>query len=46
MSKRHKMSKHSSGKLFTRTAGPRNVHPRNVFGGARGAGPMRGGIRL
>lgn len=39
MSKRRKMSKRKSKKLFSKTA--RKVHMKNV-----GAQPMRGGIRL
>jgi hypothetical protein len=39
MSKRYKMSKKSSKKLFSRTA--QYVHPKNVH-----ATPMRGGFRL
>lgn len=39
MSKRHKMSRGASRKLFTRTA--QYVHPKNVH-----STPMRGGFRL
>jgi hypothetical protein len=39
MSKRHKMTRKSSRKLFSRTA--QYVHPKNVH-----SSPMRGGFRL
>lgn len=39
MSKRHRMSRKSSRKLFSKTAS--YVHPKNVHNS-----PMRGGIRL
>nr|QJB19799.1 MAG: hypothetical protein [Microvirus sp.] len=39
MSKRHKMSRKSSRRLFSRTA--QYIHPKNVH-----AAPMRGGFRL
>lgn len=39
--KRQKMSRKRSKKLFSKTAGSRKVHPKNVK-----AAPMRGGIRL
>lgn len=41
MSRRHKMSKHHSKKVFTR--GAQRVHGRNQM---TVSGPMRGGIRL
>ena len=41
MAYRAKMSKHRSAHLFSRTAGARHVHSKNVT-----VGPMRGGIRL
>lgn len=39
MSKRHKISRKGSRKLFTATA--KGTHPKNLLGA-----PMRGGIRL
>jgi len=39
MSKRHKLSKKSSKKLFSKTA--QYIHPKNIHGQ-----PMRGGFRL
>lgn len=39
MSKRHKMSRRGSRKLFARTA--QYVHPKNVY-----RAPMRGGFRI
>lgn len=41
MSKRAKMNRHHSRKVFTK--GAQRVHPKNAMGQG---GPMRGGIRL
>lgn len=41
MSRRGRIQNKRSRKVFSRTAGPGSVHPKNAL-----AGPMRGGIRL
>lgn len=47
MSKRYSMSKGHSKKYFSKTAGHRHVHPKNMMSsGSYVSGPMRGGIRL
>lgn len=40
--RRSRMSRRSSRRLFSRTAGNQRVHPKNM----RSSVPMRGGIRL
>lgn len=42
--RRQKMSRKGSRKLFSKTAGSRRVHPKNIR--PVGVDPMRGGIRL
>lgn len=42
--KRHKMSRRSSGKYFTRAAN--RVHPKNTMSSVGSNYAMRGGIRL
>lgn len=39
---RHRMTRRKSRKVFSRTAGHRHVHPKNMMSTV----PMRGGIRL
>lgn len=46
MSKRRKMNKQKSKKLFTNTAGNNHVHAKNAMGSSGGSMAMRGGIRL
>lgn len=45
MSKRHGMSRRSSKRYFSKTAGGRHVHPKNMIGSGSMV-VMRGGIRL
>ena len=45
MGKRHSMSSGSSKKYFSKTAGGRHVHPKNMIGSGSMV-VMRGGIRL
>lgn len=44
MAKRFKMSRHSSKKYFSKTAGVGHVHPKNHL--SSNSYVMRGGIRL